>query len=200
MTRLAFSLAKLAMPAIMLAGLPACGAKAGGLEPTISGEVTAPDGAGSVLTEFVKVCAPVVVDDAQPGEVLAANGWEMPSTSEVENMARAGTMAAEKADLFLSAQVTPIDFPHLQGVTCMVNVLDKATVSDVDLSGLEGVNGFIGDTESYGDAGPELGRWSGVAADGQVITIYAMKVSDGRYLTLSMNKSKPVQPAPNDAQ
>lgn len=184
--------------------LTACG-NAGGngkLTPTLDGAILAPDGAAPVLTDFVNVCSALVLDGKEPASVFPVLGWEIPDEASTAEMAAFGGVMADKdqaGQMPLSLQLIPMGFPHLEGATCTVSAFGGSDLGSVNIADLDGIEGMAGKVDTFEEDGESvgLGRWSGVAKDGAVVMIYAMKTNRGEFLNLSLTKSKPVEPALN---
>ncbi|GGB72548.1 hypothetical protein [Henriciella pelagia] len=167
------------------------------LTPTLEAGATDIEQDGSLVSEFVSLCGDIVINGAAPASAAGKFDWDKPVTSDMAQMAAMGGYAADKPEGSVTLQVVPLDFPHLQGITCTVSALDPMTVDTSPLDPLKAIDGFSGEVKWIGSSGDrtELGRFSGVASDGAVVTIHAMRFEDGRYMTLSMSKSRPVDPA-----
>ncbi|MGB3625915.1 MAG: hypothetical protein WA989_08800 [Henriciella sp.] len=187
----------LALTSAALLALGACGGAESGLDPTLGESLPEVEQDGSMVKEFIAICGDIVIDEMAPASALEGFDWEQPVGATMAQMAAIGGFAAEKSEAALSLQVMPVDFPHLQGVNCTISTMDPMTVDMASLDPFESLEGFDGGVRMVG-AGrdrTELGRYSGVARDGAVVTINAMRFEDGRFMTLSMSKSKPVDPA-----
>ncbi|MAN74253.1 MAG: hypothetical protein CME85_10890 [Henriciella sp.] len=189
------------LTAVLLAACESAGGD-GKLTPTLEGGISAPEGASPVLVDFVNVCSSLVLEARDPGVVFTALGWEIPDGTSPEEMAAFGGAVAEKemtADMPLMLQLMPMDFPHVDGMTCSVTGYGANDIARVDIAGLDGIEGMMGKVDTYEKDGDSvgLGRWSGVTQDGSVVTIYAMRANRGEVLNLSLNKTKPVEPALN---
>lgn len=180
--------------------LSACGGSPGPA-PTLGASAPEVEQDGSLVAEFIAICGDIVIDSAAPASAVQAFEWERPVATDMEQMAAMGGYAAEKPDGAVTLQVIPLDFPHLQGMSCTISALDPMTVDAAALDPLETLEGFLGGVEWVGSGTDrtELGRFSAVAEDGAVVTINVMRFEDGRFMTLSMTRSKPVAPSGSGA-
>jgi len=186
-----------ALPALAALAVAGCGTGGSGPAPTLGETPPLLQQDGTLVPEFAAICARIVIGGEDPSSVVSEYGWTVPDGDGAVQLAAMKGFVAEKSQGALSIEIMPLGFPHLEGETCMVTVLDEQMAGMVDASALDDLDGFIGSTETFSadSASLDLGRYSAVARDGAVVTINTTKAQDGRYAHLSMTKTKPVQPA-----
>ncbi|MEQ9317091.1 MAG: hypothetical protein RLN72_14650 [Henriciella sp.] len=190
----------LALASAAVFTLSACGGSSG-LTPTLGASAPEVEQDGSLVNEFIAICGDIVINGTAPASAIEGFDWERPVATDMEQMAAMGGYAADKSDGAANLQVIPLDFPHLKGINCMVSALDPMTVDMAALDPLETLDGFLGEVEWVGSGSDrtELGRFSAIAEDGAVVTINVIRFEDGRFMTLSMTRSKPVAASGSEA-
>ena len=167
--------------AFVVLTLAACGAAGdvGKQAPTLELPLTAPENTPQLVADFIEICS-VAMDDPVKGAAALGRreGWSTDG-AQGAGMALAGLSMAEHDDTGVQIQIVPSDFPHLETVNCQLNAFPRDGVLDeVDLSPevFGDIEGFIGDVRTL--PMPEGGRmmaarYSGVAANGDIIIIGA---------------------------
>jgi len=166
--------------------------------PSLDLPLTAPTGADQILTDFIEVCSLSMVD--QPGAIGALNerGWQAPSAGDLQQMAAFGGYASEFEN-GEQLQIFPIEFPHVEGKTCLVSSTYFESVPD--FSPLTRIPGLLGDITSYGDDGDsgQIGRFSGIGPDGYPLTIQVLN-NDDLFYNLSMTVTRPAKPSKSNQE
>jgi hypothetical protein len=166
--------------------------------PSLDLPFTAPAGASKVLTDFIEVCSLSMIDRSAAISALDARGWQAPSAGDIQQMAAFGGYASESEN-GEQLQIISIDFPHVDGVTCLISstYLDETP----DFSPVGEIPGMLGEITSYGDGSDEgqLGRFSGIGPDGYPLTIQVLSNNDLFY-NLSMTTTRPVKPSDSNQE
>ena len=178
--------------AIAVFALGACGAS-DRQTPTLELPLVAPDGAQGIVADFIEVCSVAMSDQQGAIALLSERDYVVPDASDLVQMAAMGGHMSEDAD-GNTIQIIPIDFPHVNGVTCNVYGIPLEEMPDVSaverIAGLQGTMSAMG----FGEDRSKLGRFSGIGPDGYPIAVQVM-TSDDSFFNLSMTTTRPVDPA-----
>lgn len=166
--------------------------------PTLDLPLTAPTGADQILTDFIEVCSLSMIDQPAAIRALSQRGWQAPSAGDIQQMAAFGGYASEFEN-GEQLQIFPIDFPHVEGKTCLISSTNFEAAPD--FAPLTRISGLLGEITAYGDGSEtgRMGRFSGIGPDGYPLTIQVLN-NDDLFFNLSMTVTRPVKPSKSNQE
>jgi len=180
--------------------LSACSGAGDRQSPTLELPFVAPEGAPTIVTDFIDVCSLSMSDQPAAIKLLSDRGW---SSADLDSMAEVaafgGYMAENEAGQTL--QIIPVDFPHLQGRTCMLVGLAEIDEALPDFSSLDQIDGLMGGLQSAGlpNRRGSVGRYSGIAPSGHPITIQVI-TNDDTFFNANITLMRPVRPTATNSE
>ena len=166
--------------------------------PSLDLPLSAPAGTATIVADFIEVCSLSLVDQAAAIAALNERGWQAPSADNMLQMAAFGGYASEREN-GEQMQISSIDFPHVEGVTCQ---LTSTFVDETpDVSPVARIPGLIGDFKTYGDGSDtgRIGRFSGIGPDGRPVILQTLSTGD-IFFNLSMTTTRPVKPSESNQE
>ncbi len=144
---------------------------------TLELPLAAPDGSQPLVADFIEVCSAAMDDTVKGAAALSRRaGWSV-SRSEAAGMAIAGVLVAEHEATGAQLQIIPGDYPHLAVVSCQMNAFPRSggpEPADLSLEAFAALDGFLGGVRTVampGEEGMTVARYSGVAANGDIILL-----------------------------